>query len=500
MTRLEECLTMSNAAGTVKTAVIDCDGERFSYAQLESDAEDIRSILIENGVETDNRIGLFLPKSYGAISAIFGILKSKAAYVPADHQSPIQRAKYIFEHAGTRAVITDKELGASLSQALDSQHKTIPINTQSDLCLIVFTGKVPEASVSDLAYILYTSGSTGQPKGVAIRHEAALSFIQWSIDTIPLTEQDTFTSIAPFNFDLSIFDLYVSLRKGATLKLFSGDQVKNPLLVAEQMVAEQVTVCYATPTVLKMLSRYGKLHKHDLSGMRTLLFAGEVYQVKSLSELKAHLPNAVMYNLYGPTETNVCTYYRLPDQIDPERSRPFPIGKACEHIKVRLANGPSSPNSEGELCVSGISLFTSYLGLPDRTNEAFLEIDGELWYRTGDKVRVNKDLDYEYIGRLDRMVKRNGYRIELGEIENALFNHPDVSNAAVIATQEESDVKIHCFLELKTGADEVSIIEWKHYCHSQLPPYMIPDDFESVEELPKTINQKVDYQKLLQST
>jgi acyl-coenzyme A synthetase/AMP-(fatty) acid ligase len=218
--------------------------------------------------------------------------------------------------------------------------------------------------------------------------------------------------------------------------------------------------------------------------------------------LKDLLTRPRYFNLYGPTETNVCTYFEIPATIPADYTRPFPIGKACSHyenkIKVVDEHGLEvAAGKEGELIATGPGVMQGYWNLPERTANAFLiDSAGERWYKTGDVVVEDENGDYLYLSRRDRMVKKRGYRVELGEIEAGLYKHPHVEEAAVIATSsEENGVQIKAYLSFK-GEQNPSRIELKRFCADNLPNYMIPDFFSFLESLPKTSTDKIDYQKL----
>jgi acyl-coenzyme A synthetase/AMP-(fatty) acid ligase len=261
-------------------------------------------------------------------------------------------------------------------------------------------------------------------------------------------------------------------------------------------------VWYSTPSILSFLAQYGKLDQYAYSDLRLVLFAGEVFPIKYLRLLKDLLPNPRYFNLYGPTETNVCTYYEVPATIPMEHAKPFPIGKACSHyenqIKVVDELGQEVvPGQEGELIATGPGVMQGYWNLPERTANAFLvDASSERWYKTGDIVVQDENGDYLYLSRRDRMVKKRGYRVELGEIEAGLYKHPHVEEAAVVASSsEENGVQIKAYLSFKAGQNP-SRIELKRFCAENLPNYMIPDFFSFLDSLPKTSTNKIDYQKL----
>jgi acyl-coenzyme A synthetase/AMP-(fatty) acid ligase len=276
---------------------------------------------------------------------------------------------------------------------------------------------------------------------------------------------------------------------------------KDPVRLAALIAEKQISVWYSTPSILSLLAQYGKLEQYDYPALRTVLFAGEVFPVKHLKSLKERLPAPRYFNLYGPTETNVCTYHEIPAHIPEDRTRPFPIGKACSHYEIKVVDSTGQEvvvGQEGELCGSGPGVMQGYWHLPERTASAFLtDADGKRWYKTGDIVVEESDGSYTFVGRKDRMVKKRGYRVELGEVEAGLYRHPAIEEAAVIAlSDEENGVRLKAFLSCHEAEKRPSLIALKRFCTENLPAYMVPDLFSFQEALPKTSTDKIDYQKL----
>jgi amino acid adenylation domain-containing protein len=490
-------------------------GFAITYRELASLSDRLRDRLRQDGVKCGDRVGIYLHKSIDAVASIFGILKSGAAYVPVDPLAPASRNAYIFNNCAVRTVVVEgafadglksemTQLGAvppllvtsgtgggrPLRDALDSQHQAV--NTTGQFAA--------QRGPADLAYILYTSGSTGQPKGVMLTHRNGTSFVDWCSEALDPRADDRFSSHAPFHFDLSILDIYVSIKHSATLVLVSEEIGKEPARLAPYIVEKGITVWYSTPSILSLLAQFGDLQRHDCSALRTILFAGEVFPVKHLRALHSFLPGRRYFNLYGPTETNVCTYYELPPEIPEDRAEPFPIGKVCSHLQGKVVGESGrrvSANEEGELCITGPGVTQGYWNLLEQTQRAFLDDEsGGRWYKTGDLVVRDSDGNYLYRGRRDRMIKKRGYRVELGEIEACLYSHPTVKEAAVIAiSEEEHGVRVKAFLSTHDGS-RPSLIALKQFCSERLPPYMIPDLFAFHPTLPKTSTDKVDYQRL----
>ena len=352
----------------------------------------------------------------------------------------------------------------------------------------------------DLAYILFTSGSTGQPKGVMLSHANAFTFLDWCQETLgPWADDDRFSSHAPFHFDLSVFDLFVSCRNAATLVLIGESLAKEPELLGEFLAAGRISVWYSAPSILALLTRHGHLDRPGSAAPRLVLFAGEVFPVGPLRRLRQLWPEARLWNLYGPTETNVCTAHPIPAAIPDDRTEPYPIGTVCPPLRARVVDeeGQDVPaGAIGELVIAGPGVMRGYFGQPELTARAFF-IDAEelRWYRTGDLVVDDGAGCYQFHGRRDRMVKKRGYRIELGEIESALYRHDSVDRAAVVARADESGVSIAAFVALKPDQKR-SIIAMKRHCTVYLPNYMVPDTITFMSSLPATSTDKVDYQRL----
>jgi len=491
-----------------RLAVVDATGKGLTYAKLNQQADAMASFLAEQGVGRGDRVGVVLPKGLPAVVACLGALKAGAAYVPVDWTAPTERAQRILSDCGVRAVVVDSRcLGVIPTDIDDASIATIVVGEtahrpdSSSFDAVISQRSVPVSlprHSEDLAYILYTSGSTGMPKGVMLTHENATSFVDWCSSVFTPTEQDRFSSHAPLHFDLSILDVYVALKHGATVYLIPDDLGKNPKELAKFITANALTIWYSTPSTLTLLLQFGQLQLHDASSLRLVLFAGEVFPVKHLRALKKIWTHPTFFNLYGPTETNVCTFARIPASVPEDRDTPYPIGPACAHCESLVLDGDLnqvSAGHEGLLYIHGPSVFGGYWNRPVENAKAFVERGGKRWYNTGDLVRWVEGEGFIYAGRNDRMVKRRGYRIELGEIERALYLHPRTREAAVISVPDaEAGVQIVAFMACQ-GTDP-SIVEMKTFCGTKVPAYMNPDRFVFREGLPKTSTDKIDYQAL----
>ena len=504
VTHLAGYLEQSAARWPDRPAVFDPAGWSLSYQELNRQADALAGYLAANGVQRGDRVGIVLQKTAATVVSLFGIMKAGAAYVPVDVTAPAERGRRILTDCQVRAVILEERSLAVVPESGD----TLVIHPGTDRARpFEHVGSAPPPSLprslDDLSYILYTSGSTGMPKGVMLTHGNAVSFVDWCSSVFEPTEDDRFSSHAPFHFDLSILDIYVSLKHGAELHLISEELGKNPKELAKFIADRRLTVWYSTPSILTLLVQFGNLEAYDHSALRLVLFAGEVFPVKHLRAVHQRWPHPVYYNLYGPTETNVCTFARIPDQIPDDRETPYPIGFACSHYEAMVLDADGAlvkDGDEGLLYMSGPSVFQGYWNRPEVNPEIFVERDGRRWYNTGDVVRWHPEDGYIYVGRRDRMVKRRGYRIELGEIERALYLHPQIREAAVIAsTDGDGAVTIVSCLSCHDGG-RPSIIDLKTFCGAHLPAYMSPDRFVFFDSLPRTSTDKVDYQGLRAKT
>jgi len=486
-----------------RPAVLEPGGTPLSYRELALLSDRVRDALVQAGVVSGDRVGVYLPKTNDSLAVVLGALKAGAAYVPVDPGSPPGRAAYILTDCAVRVVVTERTLAASVTAELaraDASPRIVMLETVGGGVgvsgWLEGLGELPPSPTAHPdpdapAYLLYTSGSTGQPKGVVVSHLAAEAFVRWCAVTFGPTETDRFSSHAPFHFDLSVHDLYVSLGCGACVVLIGEESGKEPQPLAATIEAERITIWYSTPSILSLLEEHGRLDRHDCRSLRVVLFAGEVFPIPRLRKVMQRWPWPRFCNLYGPTETNVCTWYDVP--------RPLPIGHACQHYRALVVadDRPVARGERGELLMSGPGVMTGYWNLPDRNAAAFwTDGDSTRWYRTGDLVSQQPDGSFLFHGRRDRMVKRRGYRIELGEIESALARHPALAAVAVIARPDEaSGVLIHAFLVAR-GSERPSIVDLKRFCVEELPRYMAPDRFTFLDAIPQTSTDKTNYQAL----
>ena len=498
---------------------VEWRNERLTYRELDALSDAIAATLIAAGIGRGHRVGLYTPKTHRSIAAMLGISKAGAAYVPVDPHAPPMRAAYILGDCAVSAVVAssahlnsltdNREPLSSLKLAIvtDDEKPTADwVATRAWKDLQGTKGDWPQAVETDPAYLLYTSGSTGKPKGVIITHRNALTFIDWAAETFHVKAEDRLSSHAPLHFDLSVHDVYAALSSGACVVLVPDQIAPFPGQLAKWINQQRISIWYSVPSALVRMLLHGNLEKNEYPHLRIVHFAGEVFPQKYLLAVMGVLKGAEFYNLYGPTETNVCTFYHVPRDIDPAATS-IPIGKACANTEVFAVDTDGrvvGVGEEGELLVRGGTVMAGYWGLPEKTSQVLVSNHlqpafEDRVYRTGDIVKEAPDGNYFFIGRRDHMVKSRGYRIELGEVEAVLHQHERVKQAAVIpVADEEVGARLKAFVAPHEGAT-VAAEELQSFCLSRLPAYMVPEVFHVRSELPTTSTGKTDRQALLRS-
>jgi amino acid adenylation domain-containing protein len=499
---------------------VRCAGQSLTYAQLLQRVNHLASCLTEQGIGRGDRVGIYMNKSLESVIAIYGIMKAGGAYVPLDPMAPIERLRFVIQDCGIRFLVSSVAKEESLQQLAASRSSLecvvgVPAHAGLPLRCISWeeVNALPAGPSSlhltemDLAYILYTSGSTGNPKGIMHTHRSGLSFPLWAAETYGLHNNDRVSNHAPFHFDLSTFDLFATALAGATVVLIPEGIVKFPASVAKLIEQEQLTVWYSVPFALIQLLQKGGLPARDLSSLRWILFAGEPFPTKHLRELMAQLSDARFSNIYGPTETNVCTYYHVPT-LSPDSDEPIPIGRPCGNVDDLVVNSDDQPvaaGEVGELLIRGAVVMRGYWGRVELTERAFFRSHsvshGESpYYRTGDLVQLLPDGNYKYLGRKDRQIKTRGYRVELDEVEVTLLSHSWVQEAAVYAVLDEHESHmIKAAVTAIEGMTLTSEILIQHLAN-RLPAYALPAEIRILNEFPRTSTGKIDRRTLQSQT
>jgi amino acid adenylation domain-containing protein len=498
---LPELLTSAALEHHDRTAVVA--DRTLTYGELDELASRIAAALIEAGVRPGDRVAVCAPKSAGVVASQYGVMRAGAAYVPIDHAAPDRRAIRIANDCAVAGLIAERARLDRLGPDLPPAAIGLDLDRLDTLPPAAPGRSAVSTDQDHLAYVLYTSGSTGSPKGVMLSHGNARSFVDWAVGELKLTAEDRFSSHAPFHFDLSVFDLYACASVGGTMHAVPDEVLRFGTSSAAFVRERELTVWYSVPSALVYLLLHGDLGARDLERLRLVLFAGEVFPMKYLRQLADVLPGAELYNLYGPTETNVCTYHRL-DRWRLAGQERLPIGRPCgntETLALDVDGRPVGPGETGELYVRGPSVTPGYWGDPDKTQRALVPNPvqpylGDRLYRTGDLVTLDEHGEYLFLGRRDSQVKSRGYRIELGDVEAALYAHPAVVEAAVLAMpDEELGSRLRAVVALKSG-ERLTVGALQAHCASLVPRYMVPDRIELRPSLPKTSTGKTDRTRL----
>jgi amino acid adenylation domain-containing protein len=474
--------------------------EQLSYDELHRASGRVAALLRENGAEPGCRVAFAFEKSMDALISLFAIIRTGATYIPLDPGSPAERISAICEDAdvklwvGTRPPPESIQVPAITSRAAD----------QTGIALRN-SGNYSESSVSpteplgDLANVLFTSGSTGRPKGVQITATSLLHFAKWSVDYFELRQSDRISNHAPYTFDLSTFDIFAAVRAAATMCPVPDRTRLLPFQVAKLIEKQRVSVWYSVPSALILM-------KDKLAGMETLslrhvIFAGEVMPKSAFQALARELSQASYTNLYGPTETNVCTYHRVTES-DLRSTDALPIGRPICDTGVWICDDAGNvlpDGTAGELLVAGPTVTTGYLADAELTRARLVAApDGSgVAFRTGDCVSRDAEGLLQFHGRLDRMIKCRGYRIEPGEIEGVLCRHPAVDEAVVIPVAHPtygSRIKAYVATSALTVPCEADMVA---LCREHLPGYMVPEIWSITATLPRNDRGKVDLQALI---
>jgi amino acid adenylation domain-containing protein len=480
-----------------KRIAIDAE-DAITYGDLDTLANRFARSFRSTGLSAGDRIGIHLPRSGRAVAAMLGALRAGGVFVPMDPSSPPARMGLIAQDCDLRRVVISSSLlknwvAAGIFKPVehffvtsDGEAPELPAPARVHPWSEVESASPepldrPGTSPDDLAYLLYTSGSTGIPKGVMLSHRNALAFVDWAADLAGVTEADRVASVAPFHFDLSVFDIWASLSRGATMVVVDEATVVSGRRMLDRIHGKAISVWYSVPSALILMLENGGLAERGAPALRTVFFAGEVFPLKHLRSTMAALPNARFFNLFGPTETNVCLAYEVTSP-PPADAAAIPIGQAScgDVISIVDGEGQAVPEGEvGELYVDGPTVMLGYWDGGRRTPARHP-------YPTGDMVSLRSDGELMYRGRRDHMVKIHGFRVELGEVEAALNSHPGIQETVVFAVGQQ-------LVAVAVPSDpSISVLDIKRHCAVRLPRYMIPGDVRLVEELPRTSSGKAD--------
>ncbi|MBC8285486.1 MAG: amino acid adenylation domain-containing protein [Nitrospinae bacterium] len=439
---------------------------------------------------TNQPISVNLSKSIDAVISLLAIQLAGNIYVPLDIDTPHKRKEKILKTLCSNWVLEQKAgeftlAGKSFSITNDSQES----DTENSIL-----EKLSARKSSDPLYIIFTSGTTGTPKGVTISNASVIDYIEWAIETYDVSEMEIIGNQAPFYFDNSVLDLYLMLAKGSTLHLLSKNALRFPDEFRNYISENKINFIFFVPSVLNNLIALKALQGSELTCLKKVLFAGEPMPMNTLISLRRELPGALLSNLYGPTEITVdAIYWIFGNEINDLEN--VPLGVPCNNHRILFMDENDKfvkdENVTAEICISGPGVSLGYWNEPEMTRQVFipdLEKQGQFIYKTGDLGYVSSKDGLVYMtGRKDDQFKHLGYRIEPGEIENALNRLDGIQQSCVFYDSPQK-----CILAFYTGEKKDSSFPFKNFLSKMLPTYMIPHSYHQVDRFPMNRNEKID--------
>lgn len=474
--------------------ICEDSNKKISYSDFVSNAKAIGTFLCRYKT-VGMPIAVFMDNSAESWETMMGVVYSGNFYVVIDALMPIERIRTIFTTLKPAAVIADEKC-KNQAQRLSEEYNICYYNdiVKEKVNDVVLASIRKNMIDTDPVYTLFTSGSTGSPKGTVVNHASVLKYTQWYAETFNISDKTVFGSQTPFYFSMSVSTMFSTIYTGAKLVVIPKQLFSFPIKLIEFMNENEINTIYWVPSAMNMIANFKALENQQLPFLKTVLFAGELMPTKQLNYWISHLSKDVLFaNLFGPTETtDIATYYIVNREFRDDE--PLPIGNACRNCSVFVLkedNTPALQNEEGELCVRGSFLACGYYNNLEKTNEVFVQNPlntayPEIIYKTGDIVKYNEYGELMYVTRKDFQIKHQGYRIELGEIETAVSAVENVFECACIYDTEKSLIVLYC-----TG-DELSSKVILSGVRDRLPKYMLPNKMFFLDEMPHNANGKID--------
>ena len=503
---LGRAFAMTAARNLDAPAIRPARGGDVSYGELEARANRLARWLLSCNAGPGRLVALHNSKAPEVYAAMLACLKIGATYVNLDVQNPPERLGRILSVCGPILVLCDESPAQSLTEA--AAPLAVPViqlrDHAADIAAYEPTvpSDLPPVTGADPAYLMFTSGSTGIPKGVAISHGSVLNFIAWASSVFGIGPGDVVANANPIYFDNSVFDFYAALFSGACLAPIGGGELSDAAATVRKVDEVRCTVWFSVPSLLIYLMTMKALRADTFRSVRTIVFGGEGYPKSELFKLfNVFGGRCALYNVYGPTEcTCICSAYRVSADDLAGTGLP-PLGRIADNFSYVVLDGDAAvaAGEAGELCLMGPQVGLGYYNDPERTQLAFVQNPlahalPQRMYRTGDLVREVNGL-LHFVGRKDNQIKHMGYRIELEEIEGAI-NRLDYVIQAAVVYKRVRDSFGHIIAYVATGSSPVEDARLRRDLNAMLPPYMVPNRFVVSSELPKNANGKVDRARL----
>jgi amino acid adenylation domain-containing protein len=485
----------------------------ISFEELVKRSNQLASVLAELGVKRGDRVGIFMESCLESAISVYGIMSAGSVFVPLDPNAPPARIAHVINDCGIKHIISGAKQNRSLNKVLEENillEAVIGINEQLPVKTVPWDDirqLSPHKDVSvrmvedDLAYIMYTSGTTGTPKGIMHSHRSGLAYAKLSRALYGVESADILGNHSPLHFDISTMGYFTMPLAGGTTILVPESHKLFPASLSQLMEKEKLSIWYSVPLALIQMLQRGVLQDRKMDSLRWVLFGGEPFPPKHLRSLMQLWDKARFSNVYGPAEVNQCTYFHFSQLSNEEEA--IPLGHVWNNTEVLIVDENDVEVNDGdigELLVRSATMMKGYWDKPKLTQKAFFRRERfsnleELFYRTGDLVWRNRERQLMFAGRKDRQIKIRGYRIELDEIESVLISHSYIIEAAVYHLKSEEDSSVEAIVVIiESGIETEETI--KKFLAGKLPPYAVPSRIYFSDKIPRTTAGKINYKEL----
>lgn len=479
----------------VKVAFCDPDAE-ITFCELENKAKKIAMPLMEAHF-FKCPIAVYLPKGVGCVPAYLGCLYSGNFYSPVDVEMPLARIRKIIDTLKPKAVITDS-IHLEDAKMFSEGAEIVLVDEITNVVVdeVKIQNVLDRVSDTDIMYVLFTSGSTGNPKGVVVSHRALVDFVEWAVSKYHFDETTVFGNQTPFYFSMSIWDLFIPLKCGGSCHIIPHELFMFASQLMKYVKENAINTLVWVPSALNLVVNMRGLKKHHVDGLQWVFFGGETMPVKALKQWIAEYPETKFVNIYGPTEvTDTFMSYTVNRELQDQEA--VPIGEPRDNHEIIILNEKNElagADEVGELCVRGAGIALGYYNNPEQTAKTFVQNPiqsgyPEVVYRSGDLVKYNEYGELVYVARKDFQIKHMGHRIELGEIETAMVSIQGIESGCCMYDAERDKI-------IAYYVGNIEEIEVYHKIKEMLPDYMVPNIRVRLQEMPKNLNGKIDRERL----